>query len=93
MRNVLLSSVGAPLLGDLSSPLRTPLVRSDTAFEVFATRRRRPQARADVHRSEGVEHCTFEDAEVHALLVELAGVANTGDAGGSLTATSDDSPA
>lgn len=39
----------------------------------------------------GVEHCTFEDAEVHALLVELVGVANTGDGGGSLTVTSDDS--
>jgi hypothetical protein len=35
MRNVLLGSVGVPLLGGLSSLLRTPLTRSDTAFEIF----------------------------------------------------------
>jgi hypothetical protein len=35
MRNVLLGSVGVPLLGGLSSLLRAPLTRSDTAFEIF----------------------------------------------------------
>jgi hypothetical protein len=35
MRNVLLRSVGAPLLGGLSSLLRTPLTRSDNASEIF----------------------------------------------------------
>src|SRR5580693_1181934 len=34
IRNVLLGSVGVPLLGDLSTPLRTPLTRSDTACEI-----------------------------------------------------------
>jgi hypothetical protein len=33
MRNVLLGSVGSPLLGGLSPLLRTPLTRSDTASE------------------------------------------------------------
>jgi hypothetical protein len=35
MRNVLLGSVRAPLLGSLSPPLGTPPTRSDTAFEIF----------------------------------------------------------
>lgn len=39
----------------------------------------------------GVEHCTVADGEVHAMLIEPAGVVNTGDAGGSLTASYDDS--
>ena len=39
----------------------------------------------------GVEHCPIADGEVHALLIEPAGVVNTGDAGGSLTAAFDDS--
>ncbi|WP_305786268.1 cupin domain-containing protein [Symbioplanes lichenis] len=39
----------------------------------------------------GVEHCPVADGEVHALLVEPAGVVNTGDAGGALTAAYDDS--
>jgi mannose-6-phosphate isomerase-like protein (cupin superfamily) len=34
----------------------------------------------------GVEHCPRADKEVKALLLELAGVVNTGDAGGELTA-------
>ena len=37
----------------------------------------------------GVEHCPIADAEVHAMLIEPAGVVNTGDAGGPLTATHD----
>lgn len=36
--------------------------------------------------SRGVEHCPISDGEVHALLIEPAGVVNTGDAGGALTA-------
>lgn len=39
----------------------------------------------------GTEHCPVADAETHALLIEPAGVVNTGDAGGPLTATHDDS--
>jgi len=39
----------------------------------------------------GVEHCPITDGEVRALLIEPAGVVNTGAAGGSLTATYDDS--
>ena len=39
----------------------------------------------------GVEHCPIADGEVHAMLIEPAGVVNTGDAGGSLTASYDDS--
>lgn len=39
----------------------------------------------------GVEHCPVADGEVHAMLIEPAGVVNTGDTGGSLTATYDDS--
>ena len=39
----------------------------------------------------GVEHCPIADGEVHAMLIEPAGVVNTGDAGGSLTAEYDDS--
>ena len=38
----------------------------------------------------GVEHCPRAQGEVHALLVEPAGVLNTGDAGGPLTAAHDD---
>jgi mannose-6-phosphate isomerase-like protein (cupin superfamily) len=39
----------------------------------------------------GVEHCPIAEGEVHAMLIEPVGVVNTGDAGGSLTATYDDS--
>ncbi len=39
----------------------------------------------------GVEHCPIASGEVHALLIEPTGVVNTGDAGGDMTATSDDS--
>jgi mannose-6-phosphate isomerase-like protein (cupin superfamily) len=39
----------------------------------------------------GVRHCPVADGEVHALLIEPAGVVNTGDAGGPLTARYDDS--
>jgi mannose-6-phosphate isomerase-like protein (cupin superfamily) len=39
----------------------------------------------------GVEHCPVAEGEVSALLVEPAGVVNTGDAGGAQTATYDDS--
>jgi mannose-6-phosphate isomerase-like protein (cupin superfamily) len=39
----------------------------------------------------GVERCPIADGEVHAVLIEPAGVVNTGDAGGSLTAAHDDS--
>lgn len=38
----------------------------------------------------GVEHCPRADGEVRAMLIEPAGVVNTGDAGGTLTATFDD---
>ena len=34
----------------------------------------------------GVEHCPKADEEAHVLLIEPRGTANTGDAGGSLTA-------
>ncbi|HEU5267945.1 MAG TPA: cupin domain-containing protein [Jatrophihabitans sp.] len=39
----------------------------------------------------GVEHCPLAPSEVHAVLIEPAGVVNTGDAGGPLTAGYDDS--
>lgn len=39
----------------------------------------------------GVEHCPIAGNEVHAVLIEPKGVVNTGDAGGALTATYDDS--
>ncbi len=39
----------------------------------------------------GVEHCPITRGEAHAMLIEPAGVVNTGDAGGHLTATHDDS--
>jgi mannose-6-phosphate isomerase-like protein (cupin superfamily) len=39
----------------------------------------------------GVEHCPIAEGEAHALLVEPVGVVNTGDAGGPLTASYDDS--
>lgn len=39
----------------------------------------------------GVEHCPCADGEVHAVLIEPAGVVNTGSAGGELTARYDDS--
>ena len=39
----------------------------------------------------GVEHCPIAEGEVHALLIEPAGVVNTGSAGGALTAGYDDS--
>lgn len=35
----------------------------------------------------GVEHCPKADEEAHVLLIEPTGTPNTGDAGGSLTAT------
>lgn len=38
----------------------------------------------------GVEHCPIAAGEVSALLIEPAGVVNTGDAGGPLTARYDD---
>src|SRR3954471_10709466 len=38
----------------------------------------------------GVEHCPLAEGEVSALLIEPAGVVNTGDAGGAQTATYDD---
>lgn len=38
-----------------------------------------------------VEHCPVAEGEVHAVLIEPAGVVNTGDAGGPLTARYDDS--
>jgi mannose-6-phosphate isomerase-like protein (cupin superfamily) len=41
----------------------------------------------------GVEHCPITDGEVHAMLIEPAGVVNTGDAGGPFTAGYDDSMA
>lgn len=37
----------------------------------------------------GVEHCPIADGEVRALLIEPAGVVNTGHAGGALTASYD----
>ena len=39
----------------------------------------------------GVEHCPLAHGEVHAVLIEPTGVVNTGDAGGELIATYDDS--
>lgn len=39
----------------------------------------------------GVEHCPITDGEVHALLIEPTGVVNTGEVGGDMTATYDDS--
>ena len=39
----------------------------------------------------GVEHCPIAEGEVSAMLIEPVGVVNTGDAGGELTATHDDS--
>ena len=39
----------------------------------------------------GVEHCPVAEGEVRAVLIEPAGVVNTGDAGGPLTAGYDDS--
>jgi mannose-6-phosphate isomerase-like protein (cupin superfamily) len=39
----------------------------------------------------GLQHCPRADGEVHAMLIEPRGVANTGDAGGPLTAEHDDS--
>jgi len=39
----------------------------------------------------GVEHCPIATAETHALLIEPAGVVNTGDAGGPQSAAYDDS--
>ncbi|HEX8092891.1 cupin domain-containing protein [Jatrophihabitans sp.] len=39
----------------------------------------------------GVEHCPIADGEVRAVLIEPAGVVNTGEAGGPLTAGYDDS--
>jgi mannose-6-phosphate isomerase-like protein (cupin superfamily) len=39
----------------------------------------------------GVEHCPIADVEVSAVLIEPAGLVNTGGAGGALTAMHDDS--
>ncbi len=39
----------------------------------------------------GVEHCPVAEGEVQAVLIEPSGVVNTGDTGGPLTATFDDS--
>ena len=39
----------------------------------------------------GVEHCPIAEGEVHAVLIEPAGVINAGDVGGPLTADHDDS--
>jgi mannose-6-phosphate isomerase-like protein (cupin superfamily) len=39
----------------------------------------------------GVEHCPIAEGEVAAMLIEPAGVVNTGDAGGARTASLDDS--
>ncbi len=39
----------------------------------------------------GVEHCPITDGDVSVMLIEPAGVVNTGTAGGDLTATYDDS--
>ncbi|HEY3530370.1 MAG TPA: cupin domain-containing protein [Nocardioides sp.] len=39
----------------------------------------------------GVEHCPVAEGEVSAMLIEPAGTVNTGEAGGELTATPDDS--
>lgn len=39
----------------------------------------------------GVEHCPRSEGEVRAMLIEPAGVVNTGDAGGDLTARYDES--
>jgi mannose-6-phosphate isomerase-like protein (cupin superfamily) len=39
----------------------------------------------------GVEHCPIADGDVSVMLIEPAGVVNTGSAGGDLTATYDDS--
>ena len=39
----------------------------------------------------GVEHCPITDGDVAVMLIEPAGVVNTGAAGGELTATYDDS--
>ena len=39
----------------------------------------------------GVEHCPIADGDVAVMLIEPAGVVNTGSAGGELTATYDDS--
>ncbi len=38
----------------------------------------------------GVEHCPITDGEVSVMLIEPAGVVNTGEAGGRLTAAYDD---
>lgn len=38
----------------------------------------------------GVEHCPITDGDVSAMLIEPAGVVNTGSVGGELTATYDD---
>jgi mannose-6-phosphate isomerase-like protein (cupin superfamily) len=53
----------------------------------------------DVHLREGqlyvvprgVEHCPVADSEVAVMLIEPAGVVNTGNAGGGLTAAHDES--
>jgi mannose-6-phosphate isomerase-like protein (cupin superfamily) len=38
----------------------------------------------------GVEHCPLAEGEAHVVLIEPAGVVNTGDAGGHFTATPSD---
>ena len=39
----------------------------------------------------GVEHCPIADGDVSVMLIEPAGVVNTGSVGGDLTAAYDDS--
>lgn len=39
----------------------------------------------------GIEHCPIAEGETYAVLIEPTGVVNTGDAGGPLTAATDDS--
>jgi mannose-6-phosphate isomerase-like protein (cupin superfamily) len=38
----------------------------------------------------GIEHCPLADGEAHVMLIEPAGVVNTGDAGGDFTAAPED---
>lgn len=61
------------------------------AKDPTARRRRRPRCGPDTHRAAWPEHCPIADGEVHALLIEPTVVVNTGNAGGALTATYDDS--
>jgi hypothetical protein len=89
MRNLLLGSVGAPLPGGLSPPLRTPLTRSDTAFEIFSSTS--GASSSGTHGDTDELMIQLRGGDV--VLIEPVEVANTGDAGGSLTALYDDSVA